>query len=325
MSEKQQLKPIPTVANIQQPQVSLALTDPGMLTRLLELGPQPCLRSCLKRLGWKDIPLAVLDAERDGGFTVARVHIGNEFCERLLPTPAQIKTALQQTELLGVEMSLLTPLLTDSGIKRLSPLLELLPDGTEVVVNDWGTLRLVRRHYPALTPLLGRLLYKMIKDPRLPSAQWTKLHPHSGQSKPFHQLLARFGVEAIEMDLPPFTQPEQFQIGELGLSVHLPYGYVVKGRMCRIGSLGLDDKDKFVAGHACQKECLDYVTPLERPNQAADQPAQDLVGFQRGNTQFYRYSSAMEASLVEAVKQGSIKCLVFAGDWNEHRCPSEPS
>ncbi len=319
MPEQQQIKPIPAAAHIRAPQVSLALSDPDMLIRLLELGPRPHLRSCLTGLGWNDIPLAALDAEHDRGLAVDRIHLGNEFCERLLPTPIQLRTALQQVEQLEVEISLLTPLLTDSGINRLQPLLELLPDGTEVVVNDWGTLRLLRSHYPTLIPLLGRLLYKMIKDPRLPSAQWTQLHPHSGRSKPFHQLLARFGIDAIEMDLPPFTQPEQFQVGDLGLSVHLPYAYVVKGRMCRIGSLSLADKDKFVAGHACRKECLDYVTPLARPEQSS----QELAGFQRGNTQFYRYGATIEASLIEAVKQGLIQRLVFAGDWNEHHCPPE--
>ncbi len=319
MSEILQRNAVAAAVNIRFPQVSLALTDPAMLVRLLDLGCKPSLGRCLKRLGWSDTPLAAFGAEPGAELSVERVHLGNEFCERLLPTPAQLRSAQQHAGQMAVEVSLLTPLLTDSGIKRLRPLLDTLPDGAEVIVNDWGTLRLVRTQYATLKPLLGRLLYKMIKDPRLPSAQWTQLHPHSGRSQPFHRLLARFGVDHIEMDLPPFTQAEQFQVGELGLSVHLPYGYVVKGRMCRIGSLGQDDSGKFIAGHACRKECLDYVTRLERPQQAAGQ-AQDLVGFQRGNTQFYRYSQSMEARVVEALKQGLIKRLVFAGDWNEHRC-----
>ncbi len=323
------LNAVAALQSTSQLQVSLALTDPALLARLLELGRQPSLNLCLKRLGWSETPLADLVTEglehgAGSELLIERVHLGNEFCERLLPTPVQLQTAQQHARTLGVEISLLTPLLTDSGSKRLRLLLDRLPPGAEVVVNDWGTLRLIRTEYPALEPLLGRLLYKMIKDPRLPSAQWTKLHPHSGRSKPFQRLLARFGVDHIEMDVPPFTQDEQFLVGDLGLSVHLPYGYVVKGRMCRIGSLGEHDSGKFIAAHACRKECLDYVCRLERPQPTgAQQCAQELVGFQRGNTQFYRYSGPMQAKLVEAVKQGLIKRLVFAGDWNEHCCPHQ--
>ena len=311
---------------VTSPEVTLALTEPRMLEKLIVLGRKPDVCESLKVLNWESAPMESISAD----FCVSRVYLGNEFCERLLPTPGQLTDAFAHAKELDVDISLLTPLLTDSGIKRLRLLLDMLPAETEVIVNDWGTLRLIKKDYLSLKPLLGRLLYKMIKDPRLPSAQWTRLHPHSGQSKPFHHLLDRFGIDHIEMDVPPFTQSDQFNVGELDLSVHLPFGYVVKGRMCRIGSLNQDDPNKFVVGHACQKECLDYVTLLERPNQSlAEQKnlkqkelqhesAKDLLGFQRGNTQFYRYSQPMEVKISEAIQQGLIKRLVFMGDWNEN-------
>ncbi|OMH29061.1 hypothetical protein [Motiliproteus sp. MSK22-1] len=308
------------------PQVALALTELKLLEKLVVLGPEPGLDESLKLLNWESAPIEPLSAE----LCVKRVYLGNEFCERLLPTPVQMAEAIACTKNLGIDFSLQTPLLTDSGIKRLRLLLGMLPEGTEVIVNDWGTLRLLTTDYRGLKPLLGRLLYKMIKDPRLPSAQWTRLHPHSGRSKPFQHLLDRFGVDQIEMDVPPFTQSDQFDVGDMDLSVYLPYGYVVKGRMCRIGSLGQEDASKFVAGHACKKECLDYVTLLERDHQRSSdsnsleqkesrqKTAEALLGFQRGNTQFYRYSQPMELKILEAIQQGRIKRLVFAGDWNEN-------
>ncbi|WP_207062999.1 hypothetical protein [Motiliproteus sp. SC1-56] len=296
-------------------QTCLSLTDLGMLTRLDDLGPRPRLADCLERLGWKEPPLS-------GDYPnlrVTRVYLGNEFCERLLPTPAALRSAYAALRALDAGITLVTPLLTDSGLKRLRPLLSILEEGCEVVVNDWGGLRLLRTAYPGLRPVLGRQLYKMIKDPRMPSAQWSRLHPHGGRSAPFQQLLKGFDVAQIEMDLPPFIGPEQFQVGAFALSVHLPYAYVVKGRMCRIGSLNQPDQGKFVAGHGCEKECLSYVTRLARPR--SGEPG--LVEFQRGNTQFYRYSAAMEAPLREALEQGQVQRLVFAGDWNEHRCPAQ--
>src|SRR5437867_3594050 len=63
------------------------------------------------------------------------------------------------------------PYVTDRGLARPRPLLEAAAsergEGTEVVVNDWGVLRLVRREFPGLRPVLGRLMNKMMRDPRV--------------------------------------------------------------------------------------------------------------------------------------------------------------
>ena len=78
---------------------------------------------------------------------------------------------------------------------------------TEVVVNDWGVLGLVRAH-PSLTPVLGRLLTRMLRDPRLPpdrleaEAPSTRaLQQSSVTSPPFQGLLRSFGVRRVELDI----------------------------------------------------------------------------------------------------------------------------
>lgn len=245
----------------------------------------------------------------------ARLHLGSEFCETLLPSPRQVNGAVAAARARGIGFALVTPMLSEAGMARLDVLLPLLPEGAEVVANDWGTLRLLRGR--AVEPVAGRLLCKMIKDPRLPSAEWARLYPHGIHSTPFRRLLERLGVRRIEMDVPPFAAPGDFRSPGMKVAVHAPYGYSVKGRACKIGSLRRPDADKFRTGHDCAKECLAYVGVLSRPQTAAA----ELETFQRGNVVLYRHSPAMAEAVDQAVAQGWVDRIVIAGDWHADRRP----
>lgn len=253
---------------------------------------------------------AVLDSQ-----STDRLHFGSEFCDTLLPSPAHVAAAVAAAQRRGLGFALVTPMLSDGALMRLRPLLEMLPDGAEVIANDWGTLHLLRRDHRRLVAVAGRLMCKMVKDPRLPSAEWARLYPHGIHSRAFGKLLASLGVSRIEMDVPPFAAASDFRSPDMRVSVHVPYGYSVKGRACRIGSLHQPDGDKFMTGHRCRKECLTYVAELSRPTSGA----LDLATFQRGNTVFYRHSPQMREAAQEALAQGWIDRVIVSGDWNENR------
>ena len=273
--------------------------------------PLPQLEAC--------VAVSVVDARRVepllNRHAASRLHFGSEFCETLLPSPVQLRSVIAAAERRGVGLALATPMNSDAGIRRLHQLLPLLPAGSEVVGNDWGTLALLRREYPHLHAVAGRLLCKMVKDPRLPSAEWARLYPHGVHSTPFRGLLARLGVRRIELDVPPFAAAADFRSPDFGVSVHAPYGYSVKGRACRIGSLNQPDGEKFMTGHRCRRECLTYAATLSRPEHGST----DLSTFQRGNTVFYRHSPAMTEAVQAAVSQGWIDRIIVSGDWNEDR------
>lgn len=296
------------------PKIALAITNAKLLDQLCDLGAKPYLSDCLQRLG------CALDKSNihNPSYQVTHLHLGNEFCDRLIPTLKELTLAQCKATQLKLNFSLVTPMLTDHGFQRLDRLLPKLEEGTEIIINDWGMMERLRSHYPMLTPVLGRLLNKTIKDPRLPSDQWTKLHPVDNQSKHFHNFLSRLSINHLEMDVPPFATKEQFESDRIKLSVHLPYGYTFKGRMCRIGSSNLKDDAKFSAAHACHKECLTYWVQAVRPHAKQDT---ELYSFQRGNTQFYRHSDSMKKAIWQAVEHQWISKLVFAGDWHENHCP----
>jgi len=290
--------------------IALGLVESRSLDLLLA-GGAPEVAACADALGWPEVPPGLGDAAID------RVHLGSEFCETLLPGAGQLRHALDRCGAAGLGLALVTPILSDAGLARLSPLLALLPAAAEVVANDWGTLRLLRRTRPDLIAVAGRLLCKMIKDPRLPSPEWARLYPHGLHSAPFSALLERLGAGRVEMDVPPFAEPRDFRFPTVKVSVHAPYGFSVKGRSCRIGSLAQPSPAKFTAGQDCRRECLIYGSGLSRP----DTGAADLPGFQRGNTQFYRHSAPMRATVAEAMAAGWVDRLVLSGDWHENRRP----
>jgi len=252
----------------------------------------------------------------DGADSASRLYFGNEFCDHLIPSPRTLSEVLARARELALDFSLVTPMVTDSGISALGRLFRILPEGSEVIVSDWGVLRLAHAEFPSLLPVAGRLLCKIMKDPRLPSRDWTKLVPHGFFASPFLDLLASFGIGRLDLDLPPHARPEDFHGSSMRLSMHGPYGFAAKGRICRVGSLHLDRERKFVPGEPCGKECLDYVLAMSRGAAAG---AGDLHTFQRGNTVFYRHSDEMEATLEELTESGVVDRLVVSGDWNENR------
>lgn len=296
-----------------QPELAFTLCDESLLARLGTLPLPLDAAACLAALGWRETVLP----ETLAGRSLNRIHYGNEFCERLLPHSAQLERVVEWSTARGLAITLLTPMLADRGIGQLPRLLQRLPEQSEVVVNDWGVLRLLREQYPRLQPVAGRQMVKMIKDPRLPSAEWASAIPPGTQSSLYPKLMRRFGVDAVETDIRPFAEPTDLQPNGLRLSVHLPFGYTLKGRICKPGSLSLEKSKKFAPGHSCQKECLIYYSRMQR---TGCQSPHELPSFLRGNTIFYRHGETQRQVLADALQRGWIDRLVLAGDWNENRC-----
>jgi len=245
---------------------------------------------------------------------VSRLHLGNEFCERLIPSPTLLRRTIGVADAAGLALTLATPAVPDQGLAKLRRLFRLLPDGAEVVVNDYGVLRLLAREFPVLEPVAGRQLCKMIKDPRLPTEQWARLNPPGLGSPEFEALLGRFGIRRAEVDVPPFARPADLRVGGLALSVHAPFGYALRGRVCRIGSLRFEGAAKFRPDQACARECLRWSCRLTRP---ADRGDRDLDSFQRGNSIFYRHDGNMQQAMWQAAASGWIDRIVLPGDWRQ--------
>lgn len=246
---------------------------------------------------------------------ICSIHYGNEFCESLIPSLSDLGYMLSRVEAAGLKLRLATPLVSNHGLEKLRGLFRQIPQGHEIIVNDWGVLRLLRHEFPSLIAIAGRQLCKAIKDPRLPSPEWvsTSLPVFSDG---LMSSLINSNISCLELDVLPFAEPAGFAIHNMKISVHAPYGFVYKSRICRIGSLHLNLADKFIPNHACKKECLTYVCEMKRtPALLRD----EMHTFERGNAMFYRHSQRMADTLSKAIDAGTINRIILSGDWNENR------
>lgn len=242
------------------------------------------------------------------GFAPTHMYFGSEFCEHLLPSARTLRQALARAASRGLRFALLTPIASPDVLARLESLLSLLPGGAEVIVNDWGVAQLVAARFPMLTPVAGRVMCRMVKDPRL-TAEWSHQCGHGLDSPALQAVLQRLRIERVEIDAPLFADADTLGRVPRLQGVHLPYFSIAKGRMCRPGSLSIDGPERFAVGRRCRKECLRLATTTSRPG--ADNDWQTV---QVGNTIFGRQSAAMLDTLKAAVRQGFVKRLVVAGE-----------
>jgi len=222
-----------------------------------------------------------LDRPLDG---YDRLYFGVEFCQRLIPTQQALAAALERAQ--GKGFTLVTPFVTDAGLQRLRPVLDMLqrerPDA-EVVVNDWGVLDYLHENHPNLEPVLGRLLVKQKRGPRilriaekLPTEAVDHFRRCVADSSVVIRFLQPYGVGRVELD--NLLQGLRRDDG-LPASLYYPYGYITTTRMC-LTNAAYDRKRSFREIFPCKKDCQILSFTLRSPKM----PVEIIL---RGNTQFY--------------------------------------
>lgn len=282
-------------------EVALAVVDPRRLAALEAL---PMLKvSDIAEFLRDDAAIETLP----GDAAASHLYFGSEFCEHLFPDREALGRAIEVSGKLGLTLVLATPVANDALVAKIGAAAAALPETAEILVNDWGVANFLRTAYPRVCLVAGRQLAKMIKDPRVPSAAWMKPYPSSYGTPGHRRLLERLGIRRIELDVPPFATPDLFSVAGIDLSVCLPYAYVAKGRICKIGSLRRQLPEKFAPGRPCHRECLGIVEVGVNASPAG------LVSSARGNSIFYRHDTAMAALVRNAVALGQVTRLVFSG------------
>ena len=203
-----------------------------------------------------------------------RLYFGVEFCERLLPSPAQLAGALDFTMNQKKAFTLVTPYVTDSGLEQVEKLLILLSGSfpeSELVFNDWGVFHLLKEKGLPLKPVMGRLLNKMKRGPRIlpvkemipPTSANYFMTP--GLSIPaIQKFLLEQAITRVEFDNLLQGLNLEGITGDLHISLYLPFAYITTTRFCFMSSAtGTDDFSIGVL--PCKKECQDYAFSLSNP------------------------------------------------------------
>ena len=219
----------------------------------------------------------------------SRLYFGIEFCQNLMPDTKGLEKVLRYVFEKKKEFTFVTPYLTDKGMEKIKSVLSYLIDRrveSEIVVNDWGLLRWLSREYPDSNLVLGRLLNKQKRGPRIlnlagkvPGNMFAHFQKSNIDSRMFSDFLKRKGVNRVELDnhLQGLDRPKNSLKG----SLYFPFAYITTTRFCLINAC-LRDNSKALRGiYECSRSCLENVFKLQHKHMPVDL-------YLRGNTQFFK-------------------------------------
>ena len=204
-----------------------------------------------------------------------RLYFGVEFCQHLLATPDEVREAVAFCRERDLGLTLVTAYGTDAFVERVEALLEAVAEGPslEILVNDWGVLDLLQTRELPHRPVLGRLLNRMVRDPRLPEvgpdhlggdAPPTSWRQSSVGTTAFRSLLERLGIGRVESDVP-LQGLADLAPGGPRVSVWLPIGMMASGRICMAHALGRPAVGRFVPPRRCEATCRRFEATLSPP------------------------------------------------------------
>jgi hypothetical protein len=267
-----------------------------------------------------ELTLGLLD-EYFGHVAFSRCVYGNEFCEHLIPSPEKLREVVAAADNAGLPLAFLTPYCSDAGIEALKPLLHLLSLNrrpVEVVFNDWGVLNLLRREFPELIPVQGRLMNKSLRDPRVtgiyassesPAPALVSLRRSNLDCSTYTGFLAGMGIHSVELDNLP--QGTDFGFADDGMKarVYFPFGFISTSRICMAAGLHYRKRNKFQPGAPCRHECQSHLLEYSYTNSPFGN--RDQKFYLKGNTYFYAHSEEMLRSLFQQARAGLIERLIF--------------
>lgn len=226
------------------------------------------------------------------------VYFGNEFCEYKIPTVDQLKSMFDTCKKDGISCVLVTPVVSDYGINKVSGLIDFLVSNCitiPVVINDMGVFELIRKkEYPGEC-IVGRILEKSSHDCRASREEFDDYYGENGKkfaktpgiiSEYSRMIFDEYGANRYEFDLPKVG----FDLSSKGdYSLYWPYSYLTTGRVCMFRSLDLSGKDKFlVGGVGCGKRCMKYNVEKRKPiNGYSLEKKAEMFLFQKGNTTYF--------------------------------------
>lgn len=174
-------------------------------------------------------------------FKQTRIYFGNEFCERLIPSVEDVSRMFDLCREINVKLSFLTPYVTDFGIRQLEEIFEFLNSlklKTEIIINDFGVLELIRNKSYEFKLVLGRLLNQQKRGPRLakilnrlPSDLIKHFCSTYLDREEIVSILLELGIERIEFDNIPLGLT-RYPLPKLKASLYYPFVYVSTTRLC---------------------------------------------------------------------------------------------
>lgn len=235
-----------------------------------------------------------------------RIYWGVEFCQNLIPSTQDTDKVLRFVKRNNLGFTLVTPLVTERGLKKITKILFLLKRkriNCEVVINDWGILGWLNENFNDYFELaLGRLLGRQQRYPeitktlekqspfavksdsgnlviyihRLPDKRYRRGIKSSYINSPLaQQFLSKLGIKRVEFN--NLIQGIDLTGIKFKKSIYTPFINISTTRFCP-----MDKKyQELYRINVCHKECQNYYDRLSMS-------WSPVLRYKKGNTVFYR-------------------------------------
>lgn len=197
-----------------------------------------------------------------------RLYIGSSFCRHLFPGPGELRAIADKARCERTALTLVTAELR-AGVEAAAD--ELIAfaaqQRAELCVNDWGMLERAQPFAGKLPILLGPMLNRRRKDPRMqwkaaPARQLALLSENSLNSAAWCAFLGRMGVQRYEYE--SCALPAQLPPGSI--SLHMPFYQTNTALWCPLRALcTAGDRGAQAPAESCSRYCEDNVLLYPEP------------------------------------------------------------
>ena len=185
-------------------------------------------------------------------YGIDRVYMFDAFCQNLLPTINDIDSAYKYLKDKNIKFTLNTPFVTDFGIDKILKNVEYISkyeEDFELVFNDWGVCYEIKKSFPNIKLVLGRLLTKQKVDPRaiilfenknkinLNEEIFNNMYEHFQGSLINDKLVQNFLIEQnikrVEIEYLLWDMKVELQ-NNIKASIYYPYAHISTTRNCGV-------------------------------------------------------------------------------------------
>ena len=197
---------------------------------------------------------------------VKGVYLGSDTCAHLLPSIRGLVEAQKICTERRQRLTLVLPPVPQAALAYATTLVESFAvHGEEVVVNDFGMLRLVQR-FSNLRPILGRLMHKTRRNafvdhldpaeisPNQRAAQRAVLQESEYGLAQVRELYRSQGIGRAGLDNLGYNHTFSLNKPRLHLDIYYPWACLSVGRVCDIASLS-NRQHAVIPQVECRKIC----------------------------------------------------------------------
>lgn len=230
------------------------------------------------------------------------IYYWSDNCEFLAPTKIELEKAIEKFVEFNKNFpphrvrsfTLVTPYVWDSMLERLEEWLSYLNELTiknpiEIVVNDYGVLRLLNTKYKNLKPVFGRVIHKILKTPLIDTFGY-EAHPSgeliknkSEQEKlrlreeivkwqmrfynssevsldVYRKFLDKYSISRVALDYMEKREElfDNSRFWEIWVDLYYPWAIIFTGRLCDTSAVENPSRWMYAVDDICPRTCNRY-------------------------------------------------------------------